>query len=113
MQMKIFLIPFKKPLSNAIKYTSKKGLVIIKAEVVDRMTEISIKDTGIGITEKEIKELFQIEKMHSRLGTNNERGSGLGLIICKEFVEKHGGTLLVTSEEGFGSEFKFTIPASN
>lgn len=97
-------------LSNAVKYTSRKGLVIAKAEIQNEMVEISVKDTGVGISEKEKKELFLIEKMHSRLGTNNERGSGLGLILSKEFVEKHGGTISVVSEEGFGSEFKFTIP---
>lgn len=97
-------------LSNAIKYTSRKGIVIAKAEISENKVEISVKDSGIGISEKEKKELFLIEKMHSRLGTNNERGSGLGLILCKEFVEKHGGTISVVSEEGFGSEFKFTIP---
>jgi signal transduction histidine kinase len=97
-------------LSNAVKYTSRKGLIIVKAEINGDMIEVSIKDTGIGISDKEIKDLFLIEKMHSKLGTNNERGSGLGLIICKEFVEKHGGTMVVNSEEGFGSEFKFSIP---
>jgi len=97
-------------LSNAIKYTSRKGIVIAKAEIAENKVEISVKDSGIGISEREKKELFLIEKMHSRLGTNNERGSGLGLILCKEFVEKHGGTISVVSEEGFGSEFKFTIP---
>ncbi|MGE0089617.1 MAG: sensor histidine kinase [Bacteroidales bacterium] len=96
--------------SNAVKYTSRKGLVIAKAEIQNESVEISVKDSGVGISEKEKKELFLIEKMHSRLGTNNERGSGLGLILCKEFVEKHGGTISVVSEEGFGSEFKFTIP---
>jgi len=97
-------------LSNAVKYTSRKGLVIAKAGINNDTVEISVKDTGVGISEKEKKELFLIEKMHSRLGTNNERGSGLGLILCKEFIEKHGGNITVVSEEGFGSEFKFTIP---
>jgi len=74
------------------------------------MVEITIADTGIGIPEETIKNLFRIDTTVSTKGTANESGSGLGLIICKEFVEKHGGLIWVESIIGKGSEFKFTLP---
>ena len=100
---------FRNLISNAIKYTPRNGLVIVKAENVNNKIEISIKDTGIGISEKEKQEIFRIDKLYSKPGTNNEKGSGLGLILCKEFVERLGGNIWVESQEGYGSEFKFTL----
>ena len=71
--------------------------------------ELSIKDSGIGIPKTELSRLFKIDQKYSILGTNNETGTGLGLILCKEFVEKHSGKIWVHSECGKGSEFKFTL----
>jgi len=97
-------------INNAVKFTPRNGMVSINLNKDDKETEISIKDTGIGLSESELKNIFKIDKIYSKPGTNNEKGSGLGLILCKEFVEKHGGKIWVESELEVGSVFKFTIP---
>ncbi|MCK5169521.1 MAG: hypothetical protein KAQ75_06560, partial [Bacteroidales bacterium] len=97
-------------ISNAVKFTSRNGMVSISSDKDDKITEISVKDTGIGLSESELKNIFKIDKIYSKPGTNNEKGSGLGLILCREFVEKHGGKIWVESELEIGSVFKFTIP---
>lgn len=97
-------------INNAVKYTPRNGMISIWSQKVDNCIEISIKDTGIGMSEEEIQNLFLIDKISSKLGTNNEKGSGLGLVLCKEFVEKHGGKIWVESKLEIGSIFKFTIP---
>ncbi len=97
-------------ITNSIKYTKENGEIIIDAKIKDRLVELSIKDNGIGMDEKIKKSLFKIGETKSGLGTQGEQGTGLGLILCKEFVEKHEGKIWVTSEIGKGSEFIFTIP---
>lgn len=97
-------------LNNAVKYTSTKGFVSVSSRKIDKLIEISVKDTGMGMTEGELKDLFKIDKIYSKPGTNKETGSGLGLILCKEFIEKHGGEIWGESELEKGSTFKFTIP---
>ena len=72
--------------------------------------EISIIDTGMGIDPENLKNLFRIDSKSSKLGTDNEKGTGLGLILCKEFVEKQGGQIWAESELGKGSKFTFTLP---
>jgi signal transduction histidine kinase len=74
------------------------------------MLEISVKDTGVGMTKSEVENLFKIDKVLTKPGTEKEMGSGLGLILCKEFVEKHGGDISVDSTIDAGSEFKITLP---
>ena len=96
--------------SNALKFTSKGGRVTISAISINNSIQISISDTGIGMDEEIKKNLFQIDAHISRQGTDGEPSSGLGLIICKDFVEKHGGKIWVESEEGKGSTFYFNIP---
>jgi two-component system sensor histidine kinase/response regulator len=76
----------------------------------DNFLEISVADTGVGIDPKHIHKIFRIDSKFSLLGTNKEKGTGLGLILCKEFVEKQGGTIWVESELGKGSKFTFTLP---
>lgn len=97
-------------LSNALKYTHSKGKIGIGASVAGDMVEVSVTDTGIGISESDQEKLFRIDKLHSTFGTNDEKGSGLGLLLCKEFVEKQGGKMSLTSSPGKGSTFSFTIP---
>ncbi len=97
-------------LTNAIKFTKREGSISIKAKQRSNYTEISVKDTGIGISVKKQAKLFRIEENISTVGTEKETGTGLGLILCKEFIEKHGGEIWVESEVVKGSEFKFTIP---
>ncbi len=97
-------------LSNAIKFTPENGRVEVSAKKKNAVIELSIKDTGIGIPSKHIDELFRIEVNYSREGTAGEQGTGLGLILCKEFVEKNGGTIGVESEEGKGSRFYIQLP---
>jgi signal transduction histidine kinase len=75
--------------------------------------EISIRDTGIGMNRALIDNLFKIDVKTNRKGTEGEPSSGLGMLICKEFVEKHGGKIWVESEEGKGSDIKFTLPAKH
>jgi len=98
--------------SNAVKFTPKGGKVTVAAKPnSDSSVEISIQDTGIGMNKEMMDNLFQLDIDTSRKGTNNEPSTGLGLIICKEFVKKHGGIIWVESEEGKGSIFHFTLPA--
>jgi len=98
--------------SNAIKFTPKEGKIAITAKSLDdKWIETSVKDSGIGMNQTMVENLFQVDINTNRKGTNNEPSTGLGLIICKEFVEKHGGKLWVESYEGKGSTFHFTLPA--
>lgn len=97
-------------LTNAIKFTYPNGLVTVNAELYENKVLFTVTDTGTGIEEKHIDTIFRIDNKLSKRGTTNEQGSGLGLILCKEFVEKHNGTIWVESEMGKGSSFKFTVP---
>ena len=96
--------------SNALKFTKSGGTISVRARDRGERIEISVSDTGIGINKEDVKKLFRLDTHHSTLGTAKEKGSGLGLILCKEFVEKHKGELWVKSEVGEGSRFTFTIP---
>ena len=101
---------FRNLLSNAIKYTPKGGEITISATEDINETIISIKDTGVGIESDDLKNLFKLEESKSTLGTNNEKGTGLGLILCKNFIEKHNGKIWVESKVEKGSIFNFIIP---
>ena len=97
-------------ISNAIKFTHPGGQIIVSAEKKLDELKISISDNGIGIKKEAIGKLFRIDENNIRMGTQNEIGTGLGLILCKEFIEKHRGKIWVESEIGKGSKFSFTIP---
>jgi signal transduction histidine kinase len=97
-------------LSNAIKFTRRGGKVMVGAQVDSDEVIISVKDNGIGIPENKIEMLFRIDKRNSTPGTENEQGTGLGLKLSKEFIEKLGGRLWVESIENKGSTFKFSVP---
>jgi signal transduction histidine kinase len=97
-------------ISNAIKFTHPNGKIIISAEQQKNELMICVSDNGIGIDIITLEKLFRIEESISTPGTQKEKGTGLGLILCKEFVEKIGGKIWVESEEGKGSDFKFTLP---
>lgn len=97
-------------LSNAIKFTPRGGSIIVSGEVKDNNAFISVKDNGIGISKEHIGKLFRIDSKYSRPGTEKELGTGLGLKLSREFVEKLGGKIWVESTENLGSVFTFTIP---
>lgn len=98
-------------LSNAVKFTKHDGKIIIASKMTEgKMLEISVKDTGVGISAIDINRLFKIEEKVSSKGTEDELSTGLGLLLCKEFVEKNGGKIRVESEENKGSVFYFTVP---
>jgi signal transduction histidine kinase len=98
-------------LSNAVKYTPKGGAISISiATTVNDTVVVSIKDTGIGMPQKIMENLFRIDASNYRPGTDGESSSGLGLLLCKEFAEKNGGMIWAESEEGKGSVFSFSIP---
>lgn len=98
--------------TNAIKFTSEGGFVKVNAKEMDNQTILfSIADNGIGMKQELIDKLFKIDTNVSRPGTNNEPSSGLGLIIVKEFIERHGGKIWLESEPGKGSTFYFSIPS--
>jgi len=99
-------------LINAIKFTPKNGKIKIDTNNVNGFAEITITDSGIGIEKNKIEQLFSINQTFSEKGTDGETGSGLGLVICKEFVEKNKGKIFVESELNKGATFKFTIPDS-
>ncbi len=97
-------------ISNAIKYTHPGGKIVLSAEQKPDEWVFSVSDNGVGIKKEAIEKLFRIDENNSTPGTQNETGTGLGLILCKEFVKKHGGKIWVESEVGIGSAFYFTIP---
>lgn len=100
-------------LTNAIKFTLPNGIVEISAVENEHTIELSIKDSGVGIEPENLEHLFQIDNNYTRKGTANEHGSGLGLILCKDFIEKHGGSIRVESELGVGSTFTVVFPKGN
>lgn len=97
-------------LSNAIKFTSSGGEIKIQARRTEGFVEVSVKDTGIGISKEDMDRMFRIDENMTREGTDKEKGTGLGLVLCREFVEMNGGRIGVESETGKGSTFRFTIP---
>jgi PAS domain S-box-containing protein len=97
-------------ISNAIKFTKPGGKITISVQEEKNECIVAVKDNGIGIPNAQINKLFRIDKSYSTRGTANETGTGLGLILCKEFVEKHHGKIWVESEERKGSTFYFTLP---
>ncbi|WP_163397557.1 sensor histidine kinase [Flavobacterium fluviatile] len=100
-------------LNNAIKFTDKNGKVEVRLLKTDGKAEISIIDNGIGIPNTIKEKLFKINRKVIQKGTQNETGSGLGLLLCSEFVNLHKGKIWAESEEGNGSTFKFTLPLLN
>lgn len=97
-------------LSNAIKFNNPGGLIIIEANETESGSMISVADNGIGIKKDIIEKLFRIEDCRSTTGTQGETGTGLGLLLCSDFVKKHGGKIWAESEVGKGSRFIFTLP---
>jgi PAS domain S-box-containing protein len=99
-------------ISNAVKFTFQKGRILVRAIVDKKQVIISVTDNGIGIPEPELAKIFLIEEVFKREGTAQEKGTGLGLILCREFVERHGGEIWVESIEGQGTSFFFSLPLS-
>jgi len=96
--------------SNAIKFTKEGDEVMILSKDDDSQIEICIKDTGVGMHADDLDKLFRIDVHHSEIGTEKEKGTGLGLVLCKELVEKNGGKIWVKSKLNEGSEFFLTLP---
>lgn len=97
-------------ISNAIKFTPNNGKVSIAANKNSSHIEVFVKDTGIGIEPQNIPKLFRLDISHSTSGTANEEGTGLGLVLCKEFIEKNKGSIKIESNNGQGTTFAFTVP---
>ncbi len=96
--------------SNAIKFTNPEGRIVITVQQKPDELSVTVRDNGVGISEKNLKKLFRIDENFSTQGTLKEKGTGLGLVLCNEFVSKHGGKIMAESEPGKGSTFCFTIP---
>ena len=97
-------------ITNAIKFTNDKGEVRVNAIPRENEWVVSVKDNGVGMATEVLTILFDKTAPYTTRGTANEKGTGLGLILCKEFVEKNGGRIWVESAEDYGSTFYFTIP---
>ncbi len=97
-------------ITNAIKFNQTKGRIIVSSKEKDNFIELSVQDTGTGIESDNISKLFDFKELFTRQGTAGEKGTGLGLLLCKDFIEKHGGKIWVESVLGKGSKFIFTLP---
>jgi signal transduction histidine kinase len=97
-------------ISNAIKFTPAGGMIKVDLQPKADSVTVTIADNGVGMSKEVMNKLFRIDTKHTTKGTAEEKGTGLGLILCKEFVEKNGGRIWVESEEGKGSVFCFTVP---
>lgn len=106
---------FNNLISNAIKFTNRNGIITISSTATanSRFVQFCVKDTGIGIKEEDLGKLFNVDSKFTSEGTAGEKGSGLGLSLVKEIIEKHGGTIWVKSKPGTGSEFFFTLPIAS
>lgn len=104
---------FRNLVSNALKFTHSGGFVKFFTRPLEISIEISVEDNGIGIGKEHLPKLFRIDSRYKRLGTKREKGTGLGLILCKEFVEKNGGNIWIESDSGQGTTVKFTLPKSS
>ena len=99
-------------LSNAIKFTNRGGKVLLKAELKGGNLVVSVKDTSVGMSRQVLENMFSKGIVQSTSGTENEAGTGLGIIMCKDFVARNGGQIWAESEEGEGSTFFFSLPAT-
>jgi two-component system sensor histidine kinase/response regulator len=99
-------------ISNAIKFTEPGGKINIDFDSSDGYYKLTVTDNGVGMKEEDLKKLFKIDEQQSKIGTSKEKGSGLGLILVKEFVDRHGGNISVTSSFGEGSSFTVALPST-
>ncbi len=99
-------------ISNSLKFTEEGGSINISEQKNGDFVRISVKDTGVGISEPNLKKLFRQDQIFTKYGTRGEKGTGLGLLLCKDFVEGNGGRIYVESELGKGTTFHFTLPLS-
>jgi PAS domain S-box-containing protein len=106
----LFNTLFRNLLSNALKFSKDNGKIIFQTSINDESVRISVKDNGVGIKEENIQKLFQFNNNITTLGTRGEKGTGFGLILCKDIMEKHGGTIEVESVEGEGTTFYINFP---
>ena len=106
----MMLTVFRNILSNAIKFTPELGMIEVMAIVSDESVNIQFKDSGVGIPQTEIGKLFSIDEPFKTSGTNGEKGTGIGLLLCREYLEKNGGTILVESQVGTGTVFTVKLP---
>lgn len=103
---------FRNVISNAIKFTKKGGQITITLASDEHFALISVKDTGMGIKAENIEKIFKVNENYKTHGTDNEEGTGLGLILSKEFINKNGGDIFIQSEPEVGTQVSFTIPLS-
>ncbi|NOQ26081.1 MAG: hypothetical protein GQ564_12015 [Bacteroidales bacterium] len=99
--------------SNAVKYTSRGGVIEIGVEREDELSKVTIKDSGVGFSKETAMKIFDTKNFYTTSGTNNEMGSGLGLLLSKEFIDLNGGKIWAESEHKKGATFYFTLPLSN
>jgi signal transduction histidine kinase len=100
-------------ISNGLKFTHNDGTVVISAKVDGEFVEVSVVDDGMGISADDLEKLFKLEVYHTTLGTADEKGTGFGLIMCKEMVERNQGQIWIESEPGKGTTVKFTVPLAS
>jgi signal transduction histidine kinase len=98
--------------NNAVKYSHPEGSLTLRIRENDHQAEIMVQDEGTGISEDNLEKIFRIDTKFKLPGTEGEKGTGLGLTLCREFVEKNGGQIRVESREGEGTAFFVTIPLS-
>ena len=96
--------------SNAIKFTNEEGKVNVSLEIIDNQVCVNVTDNGVGIPKNNLQNIFAIDSSFTSLGTNNEKGTGLGLVLCQDLVEQNKGKINVKSEVDKGSQFTFTLP---
>lgn len=104
---------FRNLLNNAVKFTPEGGLIAISTKKNNNFIEVTIKDSGVGMSQDMQDLIFTEKSSNTNLGTGSEHGTGFGLILCKGFIDKHGGKIRVESDPGSGSAFRFTLPMSS
>lgn len=108
----MMLAVFRNILSNAIKFTPREGTIKVSANVDGENVKLVVRDSGVGIPETELGKLFNIDEPYKTTGTGGEKGTGLGLLLCKEYLEKNNGTVRVESEPGKGTAFTVILPVA-